>query len=100
MVPPTSEVAAMKLKRRPTLVATVRQILEKIEQTDGILDAYAAAEAVQRAHPEENVALEDIIEAFLTGRGDIRAIEFTPRRMMIDLSFEIDSSSARVGAVH
>jgi hypothetical protein len=90
----------MKLKRCPTLVATVRQILENVEQNDGILDAYAAAEAVQRAHPNENVALEDIMEALLTGRGDIRAIEFTPRRMTIDLTCEIDSSLARVGTIH
>jgi hypothetical protein len=100
MVPPVNEVTAMKLKRCPTLVATVRQILENVEQTDGILDAYAVAEAVQRAHPEENVALEDIIETLLTGRGDIRAIEFTPRRMIIDLSCEIDSFSARFGMIH
>ena len=100
MVTLTNEVTAMKLKRCPTLVATIRQILESVEQADGILDAYAAAEAVQRSHPEENIALEDIIEALLTGRGDVRAIEFTPRRMTIDLTFDFDSSSARVGTVH
>jgi hypothetical protein len=100
MVTLTNEVTAMKLKRCPTLVATVRQILENAEQTDGILDAYAAAEAVQRAHPEENIALEDIIEALFMGRGDIKAIEFTHRKMTIDLTVEFDGSSTRVGMVH
>lgn len=62
----------------PTLKDAIRDVLERTEQETGILDAYAAAADIQKEHPQENVALEDIISALLRGRGSIQAIEFIP----------------------
>jgi hypothetical protein len=62
----------------PTLKDAIRDVLERTEREHGILDAYAAATRIQKALPEENVALEDIISALLRGRGAIQAIEFVP----------------------
>ena len=62
----------------PGLKDAIRKLLERVEQENGILDAYAAANKIQNDLPEENVALEDIISALLRGRGTIQAIEFAP----------------------
>src|SRR5262245_48625266 len=62
----------------PTLRNAIREVLERVERDNGILDAYAAAIRIQKELPDENVALEDIISALLRGRGGIQAIEFTP----------------------
>jgi hypothetical protein len=64
----------------PTLKDAIREVLERTERDNGILDAYAAATRIQGELPQENVALEDIISALLLGRGAIQAIEFSPPR--------------------
>lgn len=68
----------MNIYWSPTLKDTIREVLERTERDNGILDAYAAAARIQRELPEENVALEDIISGLLRGRGAIQAIEFSP----------------------
>jgi hypothetical protein len=69
---------------------TIRTVLEDVERNEGILDAYKAAEDIQTAYPEENVALEDIIAALMTGRGSIQAIEFNPRNTVIEIVYPVD----------
>jgi hypothetical protein len=68
----------MNVHWSPTLKDAIRDVLERTERENGILDAYAAAIRIQRELPQENVALEDIISALLLGRGAIQAIEFSP----------------------
>lgn len=54
----------------------IRKILDDVENTQGILDVYEAAQALQRAHPDETIALDDLMVALMAGRGSVRAIEF------------------------
>lgn len=68
----------MNIYLSPTLKDAIREVLERTERDNGILDAYAAAARIQSELPNENVALEDIISALLRGRGAIQAIEFSP----------------------
>lgn len=68
----------MNMHWSSTLKDAIREVLERTERENGILDAYAAAARIQIELPNENVALEDIISALLRGRGAIQAIEFNP----------------------
>lgn len=79
----------MKIPLSNKLRDAIRTVLEDVERNDGILDAYKAAEDIQKAYPEENVALEDIIAALMTGRGSIQAIEFNPRNMVIEIVYPV-----------
>ncbi|QIG47503.1 hypothetical protein G5V57_07040 [Nordella sp. HKS 07] len=57
----------------------IRTILDDVKNNHGILDVYKAAQTLQRDHPDEKVALEDIVAAIMAGRGCVRAIEFNPQ---------------------
>jgi hypothetical protein len=79
----------MKIAISNNLRDAIRTVLEDVERNEGILDAYKAAEDIQEAYPEENVALEDIIAALMTGRGSIQAIEFSPRNTLIEIVYRV-----------
>lgn len=68
----------MIINMSATLKDAIRDVLDRTERDNGILDAYGAAAKIQKELPSENVALEDIIAALMHGRGAIQAIEFTP----------------------
>lgn len=69
----------MKIHLSPTLKQAIARELTMAADTNAILDVYGTATKVQAAHPEENVAWEDIVQALLAGRGNLQAIEFTER---------------------
>jgi hypothetical protein len=69
----------MKFHLSPPLAKAVESALDRAEKDNAILDVYGLAGKIQAAHPDENVALEDIVNALLVGRGGIGAIEFAPR---------------------
>jgi hypothetical protein len=69
----------MNIKLSPTLLQAISAELCKAEAENAILDVYRVAENIQKQHPSENVALEDIVQKLLTGRGAVRVIEFAPR---------------------
>lgn len=69
----------MKITLTPCLKKAVAIELTRAEQENAILDVYGIATKIQAEHPHENVAWEDIVQALLSGRGDIRAIEFAER---------------------
>ena len=79
----------MKIMLSDTLRDAIRRTLDEVEKSQGILDAYRAAQDIQKAHPRENVALEDIMAAMMTGRGSIQAIEFDPRSLVIELVYPL-----------
>jgi hypothetical protein len=94
----------MKIAISNNLRDAIRTVLEDVERNEGILDAYKAAENIQKAYPEENVALEDIIAALMSGRGSIQAIEFNPRNTVIEIVYpvaeeESDDPDAALAAV-
>jgi len=68
----------MKLNLSPMLKKAIELALIEAEQEGAILDVYGAAARIQHEHPHENVALEVIASALLSGRGSIQAIEFMP----------------------
>ena len=67
------------------LKAAIRKVLDDTEANGGFLDAYKSAEQIQLALPDENVALEDIVEAMLAGRGGIQVIELNPPALILDI---------------
>lgn len=69
----------MKINLSPQFKRAIAAELERASQNSGILDVYGAATKLQTEHPDENVAWEDIVQALLAGRADIRAIEFAER---------------------
>ncbi len=69
----------MKISLTPALRKAVAFELTKAQQENAILDVYGTATKIQAEYPNENVAWEDIVQALLSGRGDIRAIEFAER---------------------
>jgi hypothetical protein len=69
----------MNIELSPTLLKAISAELSKAEAENAILDVYGVAENIQKQHPSENVALEDIVQKLLTGRGAVGVIEFTPR---------------------
>lgn len=57
----------------------IRAVLDDVKHSQGILDVYKAAQELQRAYPDENVGIEEIVALLMAGRGGIRAIEFNPQ---------------------
>src|SRR5688572_2027875 len=73
----------MNIELSSALLQAISGELCKAEAENAILDVYCVAENIQKQHPSENVALEDIVQMLLTGRGGLGVIEFTPRSSTI-----------------
>jgi hypothetical protein len=86
----------MKIVLSNTLKNAIRKKLDDVERNNSILDAYKAAQDIQKAHPEENVALEDIMSAMMAGRGSIQAIEFSPLNMVIEVIYPLSEEDGEV----
>ena len=69
----------MNIELSPTLLQAIAAELCKAEAENAIFDVYGVAENIQKQHPSENVALEDIVQKLLAGRGAVGVIEFSPR---------------------
>lgn len=68
----------MTLKLSSNIREAIHKILDDVENHHGILNAYKAANRIRKKHPEEDVTLDDIVKAIITGGGGVRAIEFDP----------------------
>jgi len=88
----------MKITLSTTLRDAIRKVLDDVERNNGILDAYQAAQDIQKAYPEENIALEDIMSAMLSGRGSIQAIEFNPRDVVIEVVMPMSRDDEEINA--
>lgn len=84
----------MKIILSDTLKDAIRKTLDDVEKNHAILDAYKAAQDIQKACPEDNVALEDIMAAMMAGRGSIQAIEFDPRHMVLEIVYPVGPEDA------
>lgn len=69
----------MKINLTEKLKQAIAAELDRASQESGILDVYGVATKLQTEYPDENTAWEDIVQALLAGRADIRAIEFAER---------------------
>ena len=69
----------MKATLSPALTDAIRRHLDEVEYGHGILDAYKAAQGIQRAYPDEIVTIDEIIAAMMACIRGIRAIEFDPQ---------------------
>jgi len=67
------------------LKGAIRKVLADIEADGGFLNAYKSAAQIQQALPDEDVDLEDIVEAMLAGRGAIRVVEFDPPALILEI---------------
>lgn len=76
---PNRKVTAMKINLTEKFRQAIAAELDRASQESGILDIYGVATKLQAQHPDENIAWEDVVQALLAGRADIRAIEFAER---------------------
>lgn len=55
----------MPLYMTPSILIEIERAVKRAENDGGILSVYAVAKWVQALHPEDNVALEDVITALV-----------------------------------
>lgn len=76
----------MKITLSERMRDTIRAIEREAREAGSILDVYKAAQDVQKALPDENVALEDIVTALLRDtRAGFEAFEFDMRGMILEV---------------
>lgn len=84
----------MKIILSDAIRDAIRKTLDDVEKNSLILDVYRAAQEIQKSCPEDNIALEDIMTVMMTGRGSIRAIEFDPRSMVLEVVYPVGPDDA------
>jgi hypothetical protein len=72
----------MDIRFSNSLLRDLKQVLDETERRGETLHAYREAARIQARHPEDNVALEDIVDALVQGAGRIAAIELQPPKTL------------------
>ncbi len=68
----------MNIRFSESLIRDMKQVLDETERRGDTLHAYDEAAGIQARNPQDNVALEDIVDALIRGAGRILAIELQP----------------------
>jgi hypothetical protein len=90
----------MDIRFSDALLRDVRRVLDETERRGETLQAYEEAARIQARNPNDNVALEDIVDALIRGAGRIHAIELQPPKsleVLVELPAAARSTSADGG---
>jgi hypothetical protein len=75
--------ATMKISISPSMQKTILNHVQAVREEGSVLDVHKAAEAIRLLHIEDNVALEDIVEALVLTAGSNVPIELgSPARQL------------------
>jgi hypothetical protein len=72
----------MNIRFSDTLLRDLKNVLDDTERRGDTLHAYNEAAGIQARNPQDNVALEDIVDALIRGAGRILAVELQPPRSL------------------
>jgi hypothetical protein len=72
----------MNIRFSESLIHDMKQVLDETERRGDTLHAYNEAAGIQARNPQDNVALEDIVDALIRGAGRILAIELQPPKTL------------------
>jgi len=72
----------MNIRFSESLRRDLNHVLDETERRGDTLQAYQEAAKIQARNPQDNVALEDIVDALVRGAGRIHAVELQPPRAL------------------
>ena len=72
----------MNIHFSDALLRDLQHVLDDTERRGETLHAYSEAAGIQARNPQDNVALEDIVDALIRGASRVLAVELQPPRSL------------------